>query len=647
MVPMKSVLLCATAVVLGLSFASASAQQPISTPILSSDENFRDLAGISAGNGGTGLVNTTSNNGVMRTGVFYRSESLDTLSYANWMTISSLNIHYDFDLRTPQEIAPARDWVPNGASWTNVNIYGTYAPPPTSNITTTQQATTYMQGSYEAFVADPLQREGLHTLLIDLANSSGPALFHCSAGKDRTGWTAMLLETIAGASQATIMNDYMASNSYRKQEIQQQQAILQQQNLSYLDPITVVDPSYLQSGLAQVIKSYGSMNAYLTQGLELTQADIYVLRAKMVYYATLPGQSEFVGNAASGASLLNALQNSPLSGSYTNFNYYLQSAIDAGTLGGVETQVGGQVYADVASNLLRQPLWLDLAIAPNTDGRDLGVGQRRFWLAGLGGYFESEGRAGVASSTEGSGGSLVGVTYRMSEQFSADVGVGFASGSVGSAGASAAVDTVPVTLGGRFGFSSLDAGLFVAARADLDWVDCRATRVLGGGLGIAEGYTTGAVYSGRVDLGDAIRLESFTVTPQVGVRVTNVSLDRFNESGSELALGVDRITRTLPSLLADLKVAADPQPWLGWIVVPSFDVGCELALSDPQVESTGGLYGLTVSQYSAFDSWYLMKIGLDVMARRGPFTVNAGVNALFGDEASTGIIAQLSVAYSF
>ena len=50
--------------------------------------------------------------------------------------------------------------------------------------------------------------------MLDLANVSGPALYHCQAGKDRTGWTSMLLQTIAGVPQETIMKDYMASNHY-------------------------------------------------------------------------------------------------------------------------------------------------------------------------------------------------------------------------------------------------------------------------------------------------------------------------------------------------------------------------------------------------------------------------------------------------
>lgn len=117
------------------------------------------------------------------------------------------------------------------------------------------------------------------------------------------------------------------------------------------EPLLGVDASYLQAGLDEISREYGSVDNYLKQGLGLSQETLYVLRGKMVQYGQLPGQSELRGNAAQGAALLNALQNSGLSGRYTDYNYYLQSAIDAGTLGGVETQVGGQIYADAASYL--------------------------------------------------------------------------------------------------------------------------------------------------------------------------------------------------------------------------------------------------------------------------------------------------------
>jgi protein-tyrosine phosphatase len=620
---MRYVLLNVTAVALCLASARLSAQQPINTPFLSTDENFRDLAGIAEIYGGTGFADTTSHDGAMRTGVFYRSENLHALSTADSATIfSTLNVHKDIDLRTPNEYQAQPDQnVPSSVPVIHINIFGTPDPP---------SPLVPKEDLYRGFVTVEMERDAFHTVLIELANSSGPVLYHCSFGKDRTGWTSVILQSIAGVPLETIKQDYMASNEY-------------------LGDPSAVQESWLDAALDEVAASYGTMDAYLTQphGLGLTQADIYVLRAKMVMYETLPGQSESAGNAAAGAALLNELQDSPLSGSYTVFNYYLQSAIDAGTLGGVEERVGGQVHADAVSYLLRLPLWIDWAVAPYADGCDLCVGQRRIWVASLGDYFVSDGRAGFANSTERSGGTLVGTSYRIADPASAFLGIGYSWGSVGSADANADVNTGLATFGGRYGFLALEAGPYVAARADVGWVDYRSSRGLGGGLGIARGDTSGGVYSGRVDLGHVIRSTPLTITPQAGIRLTNASIGGFHESGSELALGVDRTAHTFPSFLADLDVTFDPRQWRGWIIEPSVDIGYELALDSPQVESTGELYGFSVRQGSAYDSWYLMRVGLGVTAQRNAVTLTSGANALFGGGASTGVVPQLSIGCKF
>lgn len=654
----RNVLLGAIAVVLCLSFTPASAQQAISTPILSTAPNFRDLAGISAINGGTGFVNTTSNDGVMRTGVFYRSDVLalngpNPLSNNDWTTISTLHIDRDIDLRTPSEISTTPDRPPAGAVYTNVNIYGTPAPPPQPPFTDPPlSAINYMKSLYYAFVTDPVQRAGFQTVLLTLANDSSPDLWHCSAGKDRTGWTSAMLETIAGVSPATIMKDYLATNSYTAALINSTTAqILAQQPTA--NPATIaaglgVQSDYLQTALNQVIASYGSMNAYLTRGLGLSQADIYVLRAKMVDYLTLPGQSGFVGNAAAGAGFLNALQNSPLSGHYTAFNYYLQSAIDAGTLGGVQAQAGGQIHADAASFLLRRPQWIDEAITPYTNGSDLRQCQTRLWMAGQGGNFWSDGRSGVAGSTEYNAGTLIGATHRFNNQASVNIGFGYDWGSVGSADASATLNTFLATIGGRYGFSTLESGPYVTARADVGWVDYKSNRALGGDLGTATGDTNGAVYSGLVGLGDVIRLAPYTITLQTGVRVTDVTLGSFNESGSDLALGVNSINKTSSSVLVDLNVSLDRQQLCAWAITPAVTLGYERVLGDPRVLSTGTLYGFSVSQFSAYDSHDLVKAGLIVTAQHNAFIVKAGLNGVVGDGSGTaGIGGEMSVGYSF
>ncbi len=642
-----------TVVALCLSFTPASAQEAITTPILQSVSNFRDLAGISASNGGTGFANTTSNNGVMRTGVFYRTNAPKSLSDADWATLSSLHIDRDIDLRTPTEISSAPDIVPRGAIYTNINIYGTPAPLPQPPLTDPpSSASNYMKGLYQGFVADPVQRAAFHSVLLTLATDSGPDLYHCSAGKDRTGWTSAILESIAGVSQATIMKDYLATNSYAAALIESTKAaILAQEpgaNPDSIDAAVKVWPEYLQTALDQVAATYGSMNAYLTQGLGLTLADIYVLRAKMVYYSMLPGQSGMVGNAASGVTFLNALQNSPLSGHYTAFNYYLQSAVDAGTLGDVPAQAGGQVHADAASYLLRLPQWIDDAVAPETLGSDLRTGQGKFWMASIGGDFWSNGRNGVAGSTEYNAGTIMGGTYRFNDQTCGNLGIGYNWGSVRSADADVTINTVLATIGGRYGFSNLESGPYVTARADVGWVDYKSDRSLGGGLGNATGNTNGAIYGGLAGVGDVIRLAPFTVTLQTGVRVTGVTLNNFSESGSDLALGVNGISETFVGIPVDVDFSLDRQQLNGWSVTPSAVLGYERILTNPRIESTGMLYGFGVSQYSAFDSHDLWKAGLAVAAQRDAFLVKAGVNGLVGDGAgSYGISGQLSVSYSF
>lgn len=650
---MRNVLLYTFTVVLFLFFKPTSAQEAITTPILTSTPNFRDLAGISASNGGTGFVDTTSNDGVMRTGVFYRSDALGNLNNADFATISSLRIGRDIDLRTPSEISLLPDRVPAGAIYTNVNIVGNQSSPPFSSSPPPQDVVlSTFQSGYRLFVTDPTMQAGFGTVLNTLAHDPGADLFHCSSGKDRTGWTAALLESIAGASNATIMKDYLASNTYLAGVITSQAApyLAQDPTLSrtYFNQLFGVDPSYLQAALDQVNTSYGSMYGYLTQGLGLSLADIYVLRAKMVDYQTLPGQSGFTGNAASGAALLNALQNSPLSGHYTSYNYYLQSAVDAGTLGGVQTQVGGQVHADAASYLLRQPLLIDQVITPYTNGGDLREGQTRVWLAGLGGNFVSDARSGIAGSTENSAGSIFGATYRMNNHASVNLGIGYNWGSVGSADATATINTVLTTIGGRYGLSALEAGPFVEARADAGWVDYQSRRALSAGLGTPTGNTNGAAYSGKVGLGDVIHLAPFTVTLQTGVRVAGVSLGSFKENGSDLALNVNDINKTLTSLLADLNVSLDRQQLETWTLAPAVTLGYERVLSNPQAESMGTLYGFAVTQNSAYASQNLMKTGLSVSAQHDAFNVKAGFNAVVGDGGkSTGFGGQLSIGYNF
>ena len=626
--------------VLSLSIAAAQAAD-LDTPRLAGIDNFRDIAG-------TTTAYSTAHDGTMRAGVFYRSNAL-TPTASDLATLNGLGIKAVYDLRTPSEIAGTPDTMISGATYQNIDIIG--ATTSGANITTVSfksaaDAIAMMQETNRAFVSDAGMRGQLGVLFNELAGVDGAALFHCTAGKDRTGWTAAVLQSIAGVDNATIMSNYLATNDYTAERVAKTLAMMPPSMAAIYAPLLGVEASYLQAGLDQVTAQYGSMDNYLKQGLGLSQETIYVLRGKMVEYNSLPGQTGLIGNAAAGAQLLQELQNSKLSGTYSAYNYYLQSAIDAGTLGGVESTVGGQVHADAASYLLRQNAMIEQAAAPFASGTDLKVGQYRLWSTALAGYLGTDGSAHAQSSNEHSQGLMVGVTQRFSEQFSARGGIGYSKGTVGGAGGEADTDFTFLDLGARYGFTSLERGLFVDANVSAGYVDYDSKRDLGGGLGSAKGDTHGNLSGATLALGYRMPLNTVILEPSLGVRVSRLDLSGFQEKGSELALNVDDIQETRRSAVANLDVSFAPMPMGAWQLVPGVRVGYERVLGDHQVDSEGHLLGLDIEQRAAFDNRDQFSGGVNLMANLGALSLGAEVGASGGGD-SHGFSGGLKASYQF
>ncbi|POA29407.1 tyrosine-protein phosphatase [Pseudomonas sp. GW456-12-1-14-TSB6] len=626
--------------VLSLSIAAAQAAD-LDTSRLAGIDNFRDIAG-------TTTAYSTAHDGTMRAGVFYRSNAL-TPTAADLATLNGLGIKSVYDLRTPSEIASTPDTMPSGATYQNIDIIGSTTSG--ANITTVSfksaaDAIAMMQETNRAFVSDAGMRGQFGALFNELAGVDGAALFHCTAGKDRTGWTAAVLLSIAGVDNATIMSNYLATNDYTAERVAKTLAMMPPSMAAIYAPLLGVEASYLQAGLDQVAAQYGSMDNYLKQGLGLSQETIYVLRGKMVEYNSLPGQAGLIGNAAAGAQLLRELQNSKLSGTYSAYNYYLQSAIDAGTLGGVESTVGGQVHADAASYLLRQNAMIEQAAAPFASGTDLKVGQYRLWSTALAGYLGTDGSAHAQSSNEHSQGLMVGVTQRFSEQLSARGGIGYSKGSVGGAGGEADTDFTFLDLGARYGFTSLERGLFLDANINAGYVDYDSKRDLGGGLGSAKGDTHGNLSGATLALGYRMPLNTVILEPSLGVRVSRLDLSGFQEKGSELALDVDDIQETRRSAVAYLDVSFAPVPMGAWQLVPGVRVGYERVLGDHQVNSEGHLLGLDIEQRAAFDNRDQFSGGVNLMANLGALSLGAEVGASGGGD-SHGFSGALKASYQF
>lgn len=312
----------------------------------------------------------------------------------------------------------------------------------------------------------------------------------------------------------------------------------------------------------------------------------------------------------------------------------------------VENQVGGQIHSDAASYLLRSGSRLDTALTTNTDSRQLQDGEGKLWLTGLNGYLGTDGSARVVSSNEHTAGTLLGYTHRVNSQLSGYGTLGYSWGSLASASADA--NTILLGMGGRYAFDNLNHGFFASADINTGWIDYSSTRRMNGGLGTASGDTHGLLVGGALRLGYVNSLELASVEYSVGTRLTHLRMDSFHESGSELALDVDRISENNASGIANISLIFNPQNNGVWTFIPAVNIGYEHSFSSPSIRTSGQAYQYEIEQYSAFSSRDMVKGGASIGMTRGAMSLNIGGQAEVASGGdSHGYSGNLSVVYAF
>ena len=113
-----------------------------------------------------------------------------------------------------------------------------------------------------------------------------PLLFHCSVGKDRTGWLAVVLLTALGVERAAIHDDYLRTNADTEGPRQVLIDLLAQQlpaaGLTAVQPMLEARPEYLDEAYAEVDRVYGSFDGYLRHGLGLDDRVFASLRTHLL-----------------------------------------------------------------------------------------------------------------------------------------------------------------------------------------------------------------------------------------------------------------------------------------------------------------------------------------------------------------------------
>lgn len=229
--------------------------------------NFRDLGGFK-----------TTDGKYVKWGKVFRSDDLNKLTDADLKYLNSIPLISIIDFRSPSEIKLSPDKMPRS---TRNNYAFSITPGNLSSIDdiknmTTDQINNTMKSINQMLVTDSsciAQYRLYFDLLQDEAET--PLMFHCSAGKDRTGMGAALFLYSLGVDEKTILNDYLSSNKYLGDKYKP--ILTQHPNLK---PLLEVDESFLKAGIEQIKKDHGSIENYLTNILNV---DLNKMRQLYLY----------------------------------------------------------------------------------------------------------------------------------------------------------------------------------------------------------------------------------------------------------------------------------------------------------------------------------------------------------------------------
>ncbi len=216
----------------------------------------------------------------VRPGRLLRTEALGALTDADVRILAGLGPTVVIDLRHPFEIEVTRpDRLPVNQRVVPLPVYDPGHPVFTYvaavllghdvsaySEMVTEGTSGAMLAIYRWFVADPVAGRMFAGALREIASAPGPALFHCSAGKDRTGWLSALLLTILGVERDTVTADYLLSNVY----IDSLLGPLTGRAGFDMDlalPVLQARPEYLDAAYREADRCFGSFDAYLRLGL--------------------------------------------------------------------------------------------------------------------------------------------------------------------------------------------------------------------------------------------------------------------------------------------------------------------------------------------------------------------------------------------
>ncbi|GGO15417.1 tyrosine-protein phosphatase [Micromonospora parathelypteridis] len=144
-----------------------------------------------------------------------------------------------------------------------------------------------MAAIYRWFVTGESARTGFaEAVRLATQSENLPLVYHCSAGKDRTGWLTVILLTALGVDESAIRSDYLRNNALTDslravivEALRRRQPGL---DVDAVLPVLEVRAEYLDAAYDEVRRVHGSFDAYLRDGLGITDETLTALRARLL-----------------------------------------------------------------------------------------------------------------------------------------------------------------------------------------------------------------------------------------------------------------------------------------------------------------------------------------------------------------------------
>jgi protein-tyrosine phosphatase len=249
--------------------------------------NFRDLGGYRTADGRT-----------VKWRVVFRSGELSQLDQADVGKVAELGIKTVVDLRSPEEKSVRGEGrLPPGVTLQPLPI--------ASSDMFAKLIPMLLQGDFSEVPSDLLDRVnrllvrdfsdqfgGLLRILSDPANR--PLVFHCTQGKDRAGFGAAMVLSALGVPWATVVEDYLLSNHFRKVENDKMlQAIrgfaaakggAEGEEIAFrrVEGLLYVKEKSLQVAHDEILERYGNLERYIIEGLGFSSTALERLREDLL-----------------------------------------------------------------------------------------------------------------------------------------------------------------------------------------------------------------------------------------------------------------------------------------------------------------------------------------------------------------------------